>query len=230
MSNNKIRSILNLILKSDVVIDVGCDHCLLAIELLKNKKANIVINVDINDEPLEYGKKNLIKHNLIENTINIVNNGLNGLEKNEIIVNYINRIDYCVIAGMGSNNIIDIMNSNCLDIKNFILHTTKDEYKLRNYLISNNFKIINETYVEENEIFYPIFNVKKSANKIHYSKEELYFGKINNICNLSIYKSYLQNKLFFLQNIVAKNGIDKINENLKEEYELLMKRIENEIK
>ena len=230
MINNKIKTIANLISKSNVIIDVGCDHCFLAIDLLKNKKANLVINIDINHEPLEYGKKNLDKFLLLDKTINIVNDGLIGLKNNNLIKPYINDIDYCVIAGMGSNNIINILKNNSLDIKKFILHSTKDEYKLRKYLISNNFEIINETYIEENNIFYPIFIVKKTTSNIQYSKEELYFGKINNVSNLSIYHKYLQNKLLFIQNIIAKNDVNKISVHLKEEFELLLKRIKNEIK
>jgi tRNA A22 N-methylase len=74
---NRIDSIVNLINdKNATVIDIGCDHALLSIKLLKNKHCNFVYNVDINKKPLLNGIRNIKKNNLSKQTKNIQNDGL----------------------------------------------------------------------------------------------------------------------------------------------------------
>ncbi len=224
MINQKITHIANLITPCDVVMDIGCDHCYLAIELLSSHKAQTIINIDVRKDPLAIGMKNLKKHQLLEHTINLVNDGLKDLTLAHPQFKNINKIDYCVIAGMGANNIIDILKNNSLPIDNFILHPTKNEYQLRSFLIKNGYEIMQEHYVYERNIFYPLFVVNKTNKKIQYHEEELYFGKINNIDNPSIYLQMLVARKKFLEtNYDGKWTL--VNKKLYEEYQLLLKRM-----
>ncbi len=93
-------------------MDIGCDHCYLAISLLQQHKAQTVINIDIHPDPLAAGIKNLQKYGLIDHTINLVNDGLKDLKLSDPVFQGIKSIDTCVIAGMGSNNIIEIHQKN----------------------------------------------------------------------------------------------------------------------
>lgn len=221
--NKKIQTIANLIKPCDIVIDVGCDHCLLALNLLQTKKAKLIVNIDKNFAPLAAGIDNLDKYNLTNQTINLVNDGLNNLKMdNKIFHNFIN-IDYCVIAGIGGNKIIDILKKTQLAIAKFIMHPTKNEYQLRTYLTNNFFKIEKEYYIFDRGFYYLILLVKRVNKKIQYSKEELYFGKINNVTNKKIYNEMLQKRLFFLKTMIEKNQSSK--NKLSEEYTLLKKRI-----
>lgn len=225
MINKKIQAITNLISSSNILIDVGCDHCFLAIELFKQNKIKHIINVDINKKPLDSGVKNLIKYNLLNKTTNIVNDGLKDIEKKDKIFQNITKIDYCVIAGMGSSSIIDIIKNNQLNIQNYILQSSKDEWKLRKYLINNNYEIISETYVFDNDIFYPIFFVKKNNIIYQYSQQDIFFGKIEIIVNKDLYIQMLKTREKFFENLFTKYEYKKMNDDIKDEYNALKERI-----
>lgn len=230
MTNRKITAISSLINNADIVIDVGCDHCYLSIDLLKSKKAKLVINIDINELPLKSGIDNILKNNFLNSTINLVNDGLKNITEKNRIFSTTKVFDYCVIAGMGSSSIIDILENNVLEIDKFILQTSKNEYLLREFLINNSYEIINEYYVEDNNIIYPIFMVQKQQKKIHYSKEELYFGKIDNIVNKEIYYKMLFQKQVYFKDVCKKHDLEKLNDSIKEELLFLNKRMKNEVK
>ncbi len=118
MINNKITKIASLITDAQVVVDVGCDHCYLAIELLSNHRCQHVINIDLRPKPLAIGEKNLLKYQLLEQTTNLVHNGLKQLSLAQLQIPFpITTIDYAVIAGMGSSNIIHILEENSLPIQ-----------------------------------------------------------------------------------------------------------------
>lgn len=191
----KIKVIASFIKNAKHVIDVGSDHAYLAIELLQNKKAIHVVNVEKNKEPLKNGIANLKKYKLLDKTQNILNNGLSGL--NKILED---KFDYCVVAGMGSKTIIDILKNNDLCIKNFILQTNKNPYLLRKFLAANKYKIKSEYYIQEAKYFYPIFICKKSFFLRKQLLSSLYFGKKNSILNMHEYKKYLEHELAFINN------------------------------
>lgn len=101
----------------------------LACLLLNNNVANFVYNIEINSKPLQNGIKNLTKINALDKTKNILNNGLTNLEIPK-------KIDYCVIAGMGGKNIINIISKKDqkLRIANFILVPNNNAWLLRTWL------------------------------------------------------------------------------------------------
>lgn len=101
---NKINAIGNFIEKCPCVYDVGSDHAHLAIFLLRNKIAKHVINIEIKTQPLNHGILNLQKQHLVKKTTNIINDGLKNITKKTKT-----KPSYIVIAGMGGNNIIKIL-------------------------------------------------------------------------------------------------------------------------
>ncbi len=216
----RINAIASLINKSNIVIDVGSDHCYLAIELLNNNQCQHVINIEKNAQPLYSGIQNLTKKQLIDKTTNILNNGLQNLDLKQIN----NQVDYIVIAGMGSNNIIDILsNNNNISFKYLVLQSNNNLYRLRSFLKKQKLKIIKELYVCENKIIYPILLIKKVNFPIFYSNEDLYFGKKKNISNKNEYLFFLANRLKYLR--LQKANHYKVSELLSYEIRLLEKRI-----
>ncbi|MGL4950535.1 MAG: class I SAM-dependent methyltransferase [Mycoplasma sp.] len=203
---NKITDIIN---KCKNVIDIGSDHAYLSIKLLKDKRCEFVVNVEVNKGPHDQGVKNLIKHSLLKKTKNIINNGLDGLEKQLDIT-----FDYAIVAGLGSNVIIDIVSKNKLDIKNFILQTNKNPYLLRKWLYSNKYKIISEYYILENKIYYPIFLVSKAKFNKYQSYEKLLLGDVKKINDFDIYIDSLKDQSKYIKSIVNKNIKTKMNKEL----------------
>ena len=94
---------IDFISDNSKVIDVGCDHGLLGIYLLKHKDNVKVILSDINENALTQARKNIKKYQL-KNQLDIrCGNGLEVLRSNEV--------DTITISGLGSSRIINILYS-----------------------------------------------------------------------------------------------------------------------
>lgn len=218
----RINTIAQLV-DGDIVIDVGSDHCLLAIELLSNNIAKQVINVEKNKGPYEQGIKNLVEHNLLNKTQNYINDGLLGLE------NKIGKhVDTIVMAGIGTNTIINILVNNKISFNQLILQSNSNHEKLRNYIVNDlKLTIVEEVYVKKNNIIYVIFNIKRNHHVRKYTKQELYFGKVETIINIELFYELLNYRLKYL---IANKNILSNNKELEMEYELIKQRLDDDNK
>lgn len=203
----RIQAIADLVNGCDCFVDVGSDHSYLGIELLKNNKIKKLINIEINREPLENGINNLKKNNLLDRSLNILNNGFQNLDLDE-------KIDYCNISGMGSNNIIEIIESNQNQVGFYILQANTHVPKLRFYLLKHFFEIIDETLVFENDLFYEIILCKRSSVNQEFATKDLYISKFIAKKQRVLYNKYLKQKFNYLNKL----NHSKININLIDEF------------
>ena len=60
--NNRLKKIGDLVDANSFCLDVGCDHALLDIYVVKNKKNIKAIASDINEKPLKIAKENIKKY------------------------------------------------------------------------------------------------------------------------------------------------------------------------
>ena len=212
--NKRIDYLSNFIKKANYVIDIGCDHGYLSVLLLKKEIANHVINIDINKKPLDSAISNLTKNNLLDKTTNIINDGLKNLNFDFVI-------DYCFISGLGSKTIINIIENNENIIENFILQTNTNSLDLRKYLLKNNFEIISEDKIVDNNIWYEVILAKKTNKNFLdcFSISEIYFGKIEHHLSLDNFKKFINFK--YEKNY--KKQSDKISFKLKEELKIIEK-------
>ena len=98
--SKRLISISNFIDDNSKVIDVGCDHALLDIYLFKNKKNISLIASDVRSGPLKQAKRNIDKYNC---DIKVkLGYGISTIESD---------VDTVVIAGMGGDTIVDILNN-----------------------------------------------------------------------------------------------------------------------
>ena len=70
MISNRLKSLVKYVNVEDKVIDIGCDHALLDIYLVKNNIVNNVLISDISKNALEQGIDNIKKYNLESNIEN----------------------------------------------------------------------------------------------------------------------------------------------------------------
>ena len=68
--NKRLKAIGDLVEANSFCLDVGCDHALLDIYLVKQQKSIKTIASDIAEGPLEQAKKN-IKRDRLENEIEV---------------------------------------------------------------------------------------------------------------------------------------------------------------
>ncbi|WP_031489358.1 class I SAM-dependent methyltransferase [Ureaplasma canigenitalium] len=210
LKNKRLLKIASLIDNANCIIDVGCDHCLLDIELIRSKKTYFALPIDINYEPLQSGIRNIKKYGLIDRIFPLVNDGLKNLSSTIIF-------DYLIIAGLGSNKIIDIIKNHHLSIKNYILQSNNNPYLLQEEMEKLGFKKISSHIVYENKIYYFIFHYQKDNRKT----DRIIFNRYidNDLLDnyKDIYIEYLKDRMSFYSTI----NISKVSSKLKNEYQAI---------
>jgi tRNA A22 N-methylase len=92
---------------------------------------------------------------------------------------------------------------------------------LRKYLLKNNFEIISEDKIVDNNIWYEVIVAKKTNKNFldYFSISEIYFGKIEHQLSLDNFKKFINFK--YEKNY--KKQSDKISFKLKEELKIIEK-------
>ena len=207
MISNRLISISKYTKGYNLLLDVGSDHGLLPIYAINNNYVKDAIASDINFKPLIKAKENFKKYNLDIKTI--IYDGIP-----ETIA------DCIVIAGMGSELIIQILDktlNNAKNLKRLILCPNTDYEMLRTY-INHKFMIVDEEVIYDKKHYYEIIVLEKGYS--NYNNYELYFGPIllKNRSNEFINK--IKKDLKTLTNIV--NGITDLSKKEKIGKEIKM--------
>lgn len=170
MLSKRLQTILDMITFHDYVADIGADHGYLLLGCLK-KGVSFVQGIENKIGPWTICTNNLDQYIKENRAIVNLSNGL---------INLDDKIDTCVIAGMGGELIKDIL-STSLDVahkqKKLILQPNNKEYELRKFLNQTNFKIIDEKIIFDMKKYYEIIVCISDEDKtLNYN--ELLFGPI----------------------------------------------------
>ncbi len=203
MKYKRLNFIANQIKPNERVLDVGTDHALLPIFLVKNGITKNVIASDINKDPLNAAIKNIEKEKL-SNLIELkLMNGIEGIKKNQF--------DTIVIAGMGGHTISKIIKGNEFNGR-FLIHSTTNIDDVRISLQNIGKKIINEWVIFEGKIHNII--IEAIDGKMNLSKKEIFMGPsliTKNDESIINYYNYLYN-LFKKNSKLSNNKKFKIEE------------------
>lgn len=214
MFSKRLIEIASLIPANSSVIDVGCDHALLDIYLTINKDCKCV-GADISENCLEKAKENVKKFKL-ENDIALVqSDGLKSIKHG--------KKDIVVIAGMGTDTILDILKECKSD--NIIIQSNTELYELRE-AITDNFIIEDEIVVLDKKIYYVIMKLKRG--KKHYNYSDFLIGPIikkNKDKNYIEYKEYLIEKYQNIYDSLSYKTLNKDTINKKLELKTMIKKI-----
>lgn len=211
--SKRLRVISDLIPNNSFFLDVGCDHALLDIYTVINKKNTKAIASDINEGPLESAKENIKKYNLEKNIKIKQGNGLETYEKG---------IDTVILSGLGSYTIIDILNERkelLKDIKRLIISSNNNYYYLRKEITKLGFFIKDEKIVFDKGKYYPILVLEKGNEK--YNSFKLQYGPVLIRKKDEIFIKYMNEE---------KNKLIRINNNLKKKHILKKIKLKAEIK
>ena len=147
------------------VVDAGTDHAYLPIYLVKNGIVKSALALDCLNGPLENAKRNIKKYGLEEQIRVRLSEGLSNVDKEEA--------DTIIISGMGSENIINIIeNAQWIksDRKTLILQPMTKDYILRKYLVDNSFFTLKEEIVVDSGKVYLVLKTKYRKNCTNGSK------------------------------------------------------------
>ena len=162
--NKRLKTIGDLVDSHSFVLDVGCDHGLLEVYLLK-KKINIV-GSDNKQGPLDNARKNY-KNNHVKGELRL-GDGLDALKDEDTVI----------ISGMGGLNIISILRKDIKKTKSvntYILSPNNYIEAVRRYLSKLGYYIDNEILVKDKYIYNVI--VFKKGKKF-YRNKDYYFGPV----------------------------------------------------
>ena len=212
--SKRLKVVADYVEDNSKVIDIGCDHGLLSIYLVNNKKNIKVIASDINNNALSSARSN-IKEYKLEDKIDIrLGKGLEVVSPEEI--------DTIVIAGMGSNTIVGILKyakDKLKYVDNIIIQSNTDLYFLRKNITKLGYYIEDETLVEDKNIIYTVIKFKKGTRRYNY--KELYLGPI--LINK-------KDKLFIKKYSKERNTLKMILKNITKGHYLYKMRIKRNIK
>lgn len=208
IKDDRLYSIASLIDKnSHTLLDIGVDHGYLIKIAFDNNKIKKAIAADINEKPLNSAKANLINYNVTY----VLSNGFEKIN---------DEFDVVVISGLGANTIKDILKLAPKDNITYILQANNKVERLRKYLSSNNFKIIDEVLVYENDRYYVILKVVRGNQTL--SEEEIYLGPV--LMNKKSSKAYYQHQLDHYNDLINNKNAKEMA--FKDEI-LLLKSILN---
>ena len=185
--NNRLKTIGDLVPLSSYPLDIGCDHALLSIYLVKEKGLSKVVASDNKSGPLKKAKENVDFYKVSDKV---------KLLKSEGLDSYTKGIDTITISGMGGLNINKILDDNKKYLKNIdtlILSPNNYSLAVKRKLIKFGYHIEDEVLVKEKNIIYEILVFKKGRK--YYSYKKLFLGPILMTKKDNITKEYYQNLL-----------------------------------
>ena len=196
--SKRLEAVATLVDIGAKVIDVGCDHAYLDIYLTLNND-NKCIATDINENALAMARTNIKKYKLSRKIKTILTNGLKDID--------VEKNDNIVICGMGTNTILNILNTNKLS-DTLIISTNNHVEILREEVIKKGYYIDTEMFIIDKKKPYIIIKFKKGFK--NYKKIDYMFGPI--LKNNKQYRTHLINKY---KNINKKISIKKLSVKLK---------------
>ena len=196
MLSKRLSIIYSFIDEGSSVVDVGCDHGYLLIELAKNNKSTNLLGVENKLGPFSTLNKN-IKLNKLDGKINTsLSDGISNVDSS---------FDTLVIAGMGSDNIMGIIERN------------KDKLSLFNTIIIDS-HTETEKIIKDNKIVYEI--IKFVKGKANYSDLEFKYGPIIlNNKNDEEFKEIYKERVQYLTKKLENATNEKFKNNLSSEIE-----------
>ena len=198
--SKRLRVIGDLVSDNSFILDVGCDHALLDVYVVLNKKNVRAIASDINEGPVSGALKNIKKYGVSDRVRVVLGGGLCA---------YNDKVDTIVISGMGSRTIVDIIKErdDLFDTK-LIISSNNEYFYLRKSITSLGYYIEDEKIVCERGKFYPIIVFKRGS--MSYTDFELEFGPVLLKSNDLVMRDYLNFSIDKLNKICDSLGIKYI--------------------
>ncbi len=203
MKYKRLKFIAEQVDKDERVLDVGTDHGLLPIMLVKEGITNNVVASDVNKEPLNAAIENIKENDLTDVIETKIMNGIEGIEDNEF--------DTIIIAGMGGITISEIIKAKEFDGR-FLIHSTTNLEEVRKTIQEIGFEITNEWVVFEGKVHNVIIEAKKGEMKL--DDKSIFMGPkliLKNDEQVINYYEHLFN-VFKRNSELSKNSELKINE------------------
>ncbi len=178
------------------LIDVGCDHGLLAVKAFQEQKCDSVLAIDIEEGPLARAAAAFAKYKMSEDTQCLLNDGLKDVDLHEG--------DSIVIAGVGGLEICDILTASSYakyleagfdpELLFLVVQPMKSQALFRLFMALQSFELVEERLVNERGHLYmqasyrfPKQSLDPSIkDQLLYEKDDVALRKLRQRAGLSI--------------------------------------------
>ena len=200
-----------------IFADIGCDHGYISKAMLDGGKCEKVILSDVSAKCLKKAENLLSEYISKGKAVAIVSNGFDNLPNS----------DLSLIAGMGGEEIILILQKAKTLPEKLVLQPMKNCDKVRRFLIENGYKIVGDFVFKAEEKFYDIIKCEKGQDSL--TEEEIEFGRTNLLNRPCAFIERLSVNILALENRANTPDMPKeIVNNCKREIERLNKYVKND--
>ncbi len=215
----RLQIIFDNIPRSKTFADIGCDHGYIAKEMLTSNKCDSAVISDISEKCLKKANNLLADYIKLNRVRSVLSDGFNGFYENEKPI----VVDTALIAGMGGNEICDILGNaekssyplpTCL-----VLQPMKNCERVRTFCVGKGYKIVKDFVFSAVNKYYDLLVLVKGKDtlteaEIKYGRDNLKYKSADFINRLTERKKIL-NSALESQNISEeskKKIIDEIGE------------------
>lgn len=175
--SKRLQAVFELVPEVAYILDIGTDHAYLPLAIMQRDHVKQIFASEAARGPFENAKSNIAAANYSKDISMLLGDGfevVKVIEKSE-------KIEAVTICGMGGELIADIIKDgveqHLLPAQaTLVLQPNNHEKKLRQQLMSLNYKIIDEQVVTESSHFYEIIKAVPAKDSVQYSDDELIFG------------------------------------------------------
>lgn len=184
--SKRMQAVADLV-DGNCVADIGCDHAFVSIYLIQSGKADRVIAMDVKTGPVGIAEENVSAYELGTRIDVRLSDGFAELDECEA--------DCAIIAGMGGRLMVDILRAGSKHTDNgihLVLQPQSESDKVRRYLLSIGYVIIEEDMLSEEDKYYTVIKaVPGQGCDDEYNRAEYMYGSCLLNSKNSVLKSYL---------------------------------------
>ena len=154
-----------------VIADIGTDHGYLPCAGILNQQLTHAIAADVASGPLQAAQSQVDRYALQETIETRLGSGLSVLQPGEV--------EAVVIAGMGGKLIVSLLQANMMltrSFKRLVLQPNIDAALIRECLLQNQFELVSEMMVLEDEKFYEVIVAEPRGKKCELDELDVAFG------------------------------------------------------
>ncbi|AQS60607.1 tRNA (adenine(22)-N(1))-methyltransferase [Desulforamulus ferrireducens] len=159
--SKRLKVLADYVLPGSIIADIGTDHGYLPVYLVLQGISPRAVAADINAGPLAAARNNVIQYQVADRVDLRLGNGLQVLKPGEV--------DTIIIAGMGGGTIRDILQAAPLvagQARRLILQPMADEDDLRQFLVTQGWRLLDEELLLEDNRLYLIIVAERGQEEI----------------------------------------------------------------
>ena len=208
----RLKEIFSIIPNCHTFADIGCDHGYIAKGMLDLNKCSHAIVSDVSAKCLKKAE-NLLKDYISAGKVSAVVS--DGFEK-------VGKTDVALIAGMGGEEIIKIVQNAVILPNVLVLQPMKNCDKVRVELRKTGYKFEKDYVFKAEDKFYDLMLLTRGDDVL--TQEEIYFGRTNLQEKGNAFKERLSIEKRKFENLIKGGNLSDVS---KEEFEEKIRRIDN---